>query len=206
MPIAISKGRFEAFSDGVFAIAITLLVLEFHPPELRGATNAAMAHALLLLWPQYFVYTASFLTIGIMWFNHYALFHYAQEISYAALVANLTLLLFVAFLPFPTLLLGRYALLPAAVIYYGLTLIAIALCYGVLWYVATLPHDQRGSIAGYLRTRTVWNTLGVAVYSAGTLLALVSPIGSIILFAAMALYYMHPSSVRLALESTAAAR
>src|SRR5579864_7478544 len=90
--VSISKSRFEAFSDGVFAIAITLLVLEFHAPDLQSPSDAGLTAALLAIWPQYAVYAASFATIGIMWFNHYALFHNARSVSYGALIANLALL------------------------------------------------------------------------------------------------------------------
>jgi uncharacterized membrane protein len=201
----ISKGRFEAFSDGVFAIAITLLVLGFAPPKLAVVSEPAMFAALRALWPQYLVYFASFATIGIMWFNHYALFHHATRVSYAALIANLGLLLFVCFLPFPTALLGQYALVPAAVFFYGATLFGIALCFNVLGYVATLRQDQRGSVLGLLRTRNFWNTGGLVVYAFGSALAFYSPVASIALFGAIAVYYMSPSTVRSTLILTAAA-
>ena len=204
-PVRISKGRFEAFSDGVFAIAITLLVLEFRPPELANPSNATMAHALLALWPIYLVYAASFIAIGIMWFNHYALFHQMRHVSYSALVANLALLMSVAFIPYPTLLLGRYGLMPTAVAYYGLTFFVNALCWNVLWYVATLRHEQRGNIVDFFKTRRAWNTIGPVFYAIGSALAFVSPLGAIVLFALMALYYVLPGTMRFVLSSTAAA-
>jgi len=203
--ISIAKGRFEAFSDGVFAIAITLLVLEFRAPELARVNDAAMTAALLALSHQYLVYFASFATIGIMWFNHYALFHNVPHVSYGGLIANLALLMFVAFLPFPTLLIGRYGPLTSSVVYFGLTLLAISICFNILWYVATLGHGQRGSITGFLRSRTAWNTVGFVVYALGTLVAFLSPTSAIGLFACVALYYMLPSSVRSTLEATASA-
>lgn len=203
----ISKGRFEAFSDGVFAIAITLLVLEFRVPDLPARTDAMLGSALLAMWPQYLVYVASFATIGIMWFNHYALFHGVRTISYSALIANLVLLLLVCFLPFPTAVLGRYGLMPTGVAYYGLTLLGLSICFNVLYYSVTLRPGQRGSIVGFCRTRTAWNTVGIAVYALGTALAWLNPLACILLFAAMAAYYMLPGSVRGALaasgESTA---
>jgi uncharacterized membrane protein len=201
--IRIAKGRFEAFSDGVFAIAITLLVLELPIPKLAVVNETTMIHALLSLWPQLLVYCASFATIGIMWFNHYALFHYARHISYSALVANLLLLLLVAFLPYPTWLLGQYALVPAAVAFYGVTLLAIAIMFGILGYVATVPEGARATVLGYLRSRNSWNTLGPVVDVAGTALAFVSPIGAIALFAAIAVFYLLPGTVRGQLAASA---
>lgn len=198
----ISKGRFEAFSDGVFAIAITLLVLEFRVPDLPARTDAMLGSALLAMWPQYLVYVASFATIGIMWFNHYALFHGVRSISYSALIANLVLLLLVCFLPFPTAVLGRYGLMPTGVAYYGLTLVGLSVCFNVLYYSVTLRPGQRGSIVGFCRTRTAWNTVGIAVYALGTALAWLNPLACILLFAAMAVYYMLPGSVRGALAAS----
>lgn len=203
--IQISKGRFEAFSDGVFAIAITLLVLELPIPKLAVVNEATMSQALLALWPEFLVYVASFATIGIMWFNHYALFHYAKNISYASLIANLGLLLLIALLPYPTWLLGRYALVPAAVSFYGTMLFAISVFYGILAYVTNLPLGARASVAGYVRTRTAWNTIGLIAYAVGTAFAFVSPIASIGLFVAIAVFYLMPGTVRSVLAASAAA-
>jgi len=203
--ISISKGRFEAFSDGIFAIAITLLVLEFRPPDLSAATDAALAAALVAMWPQYLVYVASFGTIGIMWFNHYALFHNVRTVSYGALIANLALLLLVCFLPFSTNILGRYGLMPTAVVYYGLTLTGLSVCFSVLYYSATLKTGERGSIWGYLRTRNVWNTIGFVVYASGTVVGYFEPVVAIVLFALIAVYYMLPWSVSTALAAAESA-
>ena len=199
--IQISKGRLEAFSDGVFAIAATLVVLGFAPPKLTVASDATMAHALVALWPQYLVYAVSFITIGIMWFNHYALFHHAQHVSYAALVANLGLLLFVAFLPFPTALLGQFGLLPTLVIFYSLLMLLISGCYNVLYYVVKLKPDEPASASGFVRTRNAWNTLGPAAYVTAMVFALWSPLMGVLLVAAMAVFYLLPVSVGAALAA-----
>ncbi len=201
--IRISKNRFEAFSDGVFAIAITLLVLGFQPPKLAVVTAATMSRALVALWPQYLVYGATFLTIGIMWFNHYALFHHVRHITYGALVGNLCLLLFIAFLPFPTMLLGLYGLLSTLVFLYGLMMLLISACYGALYYVVRLRPGERGSIMGFVRTRSAWNTLGPIVYFAAMVLAFISPLTAILLVVAIAVFYMLPTTVRSALAAGA---
>jgi uncharacterized membrane protein len=202
--IRISKGRFEAFIDGVFAIAITLLVLGFQAPKVTVVNEATMTAALLAFWPQYLVYVASFVTVGIMWFNHYALFHHARYVSYGALIANLALLLFVAFLPFPTLLLGQDGLLTPLVFFYSLIMFMISLCFGVLWYVAKVRPDERGSFIGFLRSRSAWNTLGPAVYAVAMILAFASPLASLILIAAIAVFYVMPWTVSSALAAGAA--
>lgn len=199
--INISKGRFEAFSDGVFAIAITLLVLSFQAPKGNEASAATMGSWLLRLWPQYLVYSATFITIGIMWFNHYALFHNARHISYGALVTNLLLLMLIAFLPYPTVLLGQFGLVPTLLSFYSLLAVLISLCYGVLYYVVMLKPHERGSIGGFVRSRSLWNTLGPAVYAAAMALSFVSPLGALLLILAMAVFYMLPMSVAAALSA-----
>jgi uncharacterized membrane protein len=202
MDVRISKGRFEAFSDGVFAIAITLLVLELHPPDLREPSSGALAAALLAQWPDYVVYAASFTTIGIMWFNHYALFHNAAAISYRALLGNLALLLLVCFLPFPTLLIGRFGLVAPAVELYSLTFVGLAVCFNILWYAVRPKAFGIGGVRGFIRTRTVWNTIGAAAYVVAAAAAFWLPVLSIVLIAAVAVYYMLPMSVRGALAAS----
>jgi uncharacterized membrane protein len=201
--IRISKGRFEAFSDGVFAIAITLLVLSFQPPKLASVSDATMTSALLALWPQYLVYAVTFATVGIMWFNHYALFHGARYVSYGALIANLALLMLIAFLPFPTMLLGEYGLLSSLVFLYSLIMVLISLCYGILYFVAKLHPDEPATLMGFIRSRTAWNTVGPAAYTAASILAFVSPLTSVILIALLAIFYMLPSTVSSALAASA---
>ena len=98
--------RLEAFSDGVIAIAITLLVLEIRVPEAHGA--AELWRALRELWPAYLGYLISFLIIGIMWANHHTIFRYINRTDHYLVVINLLLLLCIAFIPFPTALLAEY--------------------------------------------------------------------------------------------------
>ncbi|HET9342953.1 MAG TPA: TMEM175 family protein [Candidatus Eremiobacteraceae bacterium] len=203
--VVISKGRFEAFSDGVFAIAITLLVLELHPPDLANPSNGSLVRALLAMWPEFLVYWASFATIGIVWFNHYALFHNTRDVTYTALIANLALLSFVCFVPFTTLLIAREGMIPIATALYGIVLLLLSACYNVLLYVVMLPPGERGTFMGFLRQRNAWNTLGPVVYAGGTLLAFVSPLASILLFSAIAVFYLLPGTVRSTLESTGGA-
>ena len=200
--VVISKGRFEAFSDGVFAIAITLLVLELRPPDLLNPNDANLVPALLAMWPEFLVYWASFATIGIVWFNHYALFHNARDVTYTALIANLALLSFVCFVPFTTLLIAREGMIPVATALYGIVLFLLSVCYNVLLYVVMLPPGERGSFVAFLRNRNAWNTLGPAVYAGGSLLAFASPLASILLFAAIAVFYLLPGTVRSTLDST----
>src|SRR5919201_293746 len=129
-------GRLEAFSDGVFAIAITLLILTVDVGHVRGALGAAV----LRIWPSYLAYAASFLTIGIMWVNHHTIFRHIERADRTFLFLNLGLLMCIAFVPFPTRLVAEFIRSgherQTAALAYGITLtitaiffIALALFY-----------------------------------------------------------------------------
>ena len=134
-----STGRIEAFSDGVFAIAITLLVLEIGVPESElDDLWAGIADQ----WPSYFAYVTSFLTIGAIWLGHHAIFRRLQSADAPVMRANLLLLMLVSFLPFPTKLLAQTIDAPsqetAAVVLYGVVLLAISATASLLWrHIAT---------------------------------------------------------------------
>jgi uncharacterized membrane protein len=156
-------GRLEAFSDGVFAIAITLLVLELHVPETEGS----LWHALLHEWPQFAAYLTSFLVIGIMWVNHHSMFREIVRADRGLLFLNLLLLLWTAVLPFPTELIARYlrssgsdAHVAAAVYSLNLTLAAIA--FSLVWLRAV----RRGLVQHEMTEREQWAS--IARFSAGT--------------------------------------
>jgi uncharacterized membrane protein len=128
--------RIEAFSDGVFAIAITLLILEIRvPPQ---TPDGALREALRDLWPSYTAFLASFMTIGVMWLNHHRLFSLINKKDDGMIVFNLLLLLGITWLPFPTALLAEHLLGPrvdqqaAALIYAG-SFFAIAIVFNVMW-------------------------------------------------------------------------
>jgi uncharacterized membrane protein len=111
-----NKARVESFSDGVFAFAITLLVLGIPVPDIRSGDDALLTSALLHSIPMLVPYVTSFATIGIIWLNHHAMFHEVEEVSHTTLTLNLLLLLVVAFIPYPTGVIGRYGALRSAVV------------------------------------------------------------------------------------------
>ena len=187
----LGKGRFEAFSDGVFAIAITLLILEIHLPSsaFGGSGDRAQVHALLSIWPQYLVYVASFATIGIMWLNHHALFHNAIRITHGTMVANLLLLLLVSFLPFPTAVLGQAGITRVAVVYYGLTLTLISIAYTLVYNEVLRAHGASR------RAFTAWNVVGLTVYPVATVIGALLPIAGLIAYIALAGFYLMPRNV-----------
>src|SRR5579864_4228111 len=121
-----NKARFEAFSDGVFAFAITLLVLGFVLPEMANPSNRELTAALRHLWPNLLAYALSFGVIGIMWQNHHAMFRLVHRIDRRTVFLNLLLLAGTAFIPFATSVLGSYPTLQASTFLYGLALSATA--------------------------------------------------------------------------------
>ncbi len=188
----LSKGRFESFSDGVFAIAITLLVLEVHlpAPQARPPSDAQQIRDLTDIWPQYLVYFVSFATIGIMWLNHHALFRNVQRITHGIVVANLLLLATISFLPFPTEVLGRFGLTRIAVVYYGLTMVAISIGYNIVYQQVLAAHPSAR------KKLTLWTMVGMTVYPLATLIGYFLPVGGMVLIALLAVFYLLPSNVR----------
>jgi uncharacterized membrane protein len=138
-------GRLEAFSDGVFAVAITLLVFELKVPSipLTGATSAALGKALLQLWPSYFALITSFFTILIMWMHHHAILRNVHRTDSRLQFSNGCLLLLITFVPYPTSVLAAYLQTPAAKMaaaFYAGTFVLVALSFTLFIYGAFRPH------------------------------------------------------------------
>jgi uncharacterized membrane protein len=133
--------RVEAFSDGIFAIAITILVLEIRvpSPDLTGH-GSTLLQALLGLWPSYLGYLISFVTIGVMWVNHHSMFVLIRRTDRYFLLISVFFLMCIAFLPFPTAVLAEYLSEPKgrriAVALYSASFVLIALAYNALWWYA----------------------------------------------------------------------
>ena len=180
-----SKSRIDAFSDGVFAIAITLLVINLLP------IRSDLAHH----WPEYAAFAFSFLSIGVMWVNHHHLMDQLERADRVLLFLNLLLLMGVVVIPFPTILVAQHLTdtgATAAVVAYGLVMIAISLGFAGLWiYVATHatalgavlpPEALRESIPGF--------TGGLFAYVVATLIGLKSALAALIIFGLLAVYYL----------------
>jgi uncharacterized membrane protein len=186
-------GRIEAFSDGVFAIAITLLVLTLQVPEVRRG----LWQALLDEWPQFAGYLISFAVIGIMWVNHHSMFRTIVRADRPLLFLNLLLLLWTAMLPFPTNLIARYlgdggpdAAVAEAVYSANLTLAAIA--FSLIWI-----HAVRGGrlLADPLPRRVERQAIirfsaGTFVYAATIGISFLSPVAALGIQFVVAAYYV----------------
>jgi uncharacterized membrane protein len=147
-------GRLEAFSDGVFAVAITLLVLNIKVPGLDSPYRFLEDQKLWLLlrneWPMLIAYITSFATIGIMWINHHRIFKHIKHTDTGLLLINLLLLLIIVFVPVPTALLAEYLTRldqhAAAIIYSG-TFFLMACCFNLLWRYASYRNRLLGKDA-----------------------------------------------------------
>jgi uncharacterized membrane protein len=186
-----TTARLEAFSDGVFAVAATLLVL-----DLRVSGSGTLAHQLAHEWPRYATYVVSFLTIGIIWMNHHAQFDRIPAADRTLTVLNLVLLMFVTLIPFPTSLLADHLRggsgHVAAAVYAG-TLLAMSIAFFSTYLWAAHRRLFGDWIAqphiGYLVRR---NGAGLAVYLTAVGVAFASPDASLALCGAVAVYYLLP--------------
>lgn len=131
-------GRLEAFSDGVFAVAITLLVLDLQVPKLgEHATGMAVASALAHDWPSYLAFVTSFFTVLILWVSHHSIFRLVQRTNARLLFANGLLLMLTTVVPFSTSLVTEYLRFPAAKLacaVYGGVFVLMSLAFNLLWY------------------------------------------------------------------------
>lgn len=124
-------GRLDAFSDGVFAIVITLLVIELHIPEVEGGPHVSqeLIHGLIKLLPKFISFIVSFAYIAIYWVNHHQLFHMVKKSDRGLFWLNSLFLMFLTFIPFPTALIGSYPHDPVAVGFYGVAMFFTAVSF-----------------------------------------------------------------------------
>ncbi len=192
-----SPARLEAFSDGVFAIAITLLVLDIHVPEARSGVS--LAHQLGAQWPSYAAYLTSFLTIGIIWINHHAMIRRLRAVDHTIMTLNLLLLLTIGMLPFTTALVAAYVKQGhgqhlAAAIYSGsyllMSIVFAATNRHILFakvrlHRVELAERERRSIIAR-------GVAGLAPYLLATGLAAVSAYAALAICGAVAVFYALP--------------
>jgi uncharacterized membrane protein len=188
--------RLEPFADGVFAIAATLLILRVDNRIGGGALGGQLTHA----WPSYVAYAVSFVTIGIMWINHHQVMGQIGRVDRRFILANVGLLLCIAFVPFPTRLVAEHVRDSSArdaALTYGFTMTTTAIFFSVVWFYASLggrllrdDADPR-VVAGISRSYLP----GPLIYLASTLIAFASSTASVILYLAIAAFYVLESSL-----------
>lgn len=176
--MAEGTARVEAFSDGVFAIAVTLLILEIRVPPAAG--EHGLWAGLVALWPSYIAFVLSFFVILVMWVNHHELIRLVRAVGYPFLFANGLLLLTVTFVPFPTAVLAEHlatADAPAAAAFYCGTFIVNALAWGLVFLTIVRGRLYRSDVdaATIERIRRAY-VAGPIVYIVATLVALKRPV------------------------------
>jgi uncharacterized membrane protein len=194
-PGAVETGRIEALSDGVFAIAITLLVIDLKLPD---TTEGGVWHGLVHAWPQFAAYLTSFFIIGIMWANHHSMFRSIVRADRILLFLNLLLLLWTTLLPFPTRLVaeklrdgGSNAAQAAAV--YSATLTLAAISFSLIWTYAVRGGRLIAEPLG--NARDEWRSIGrfsvgTVLYAATIGVSFASPGAALAIQFALAMYYL----------------
>jgi uncharacterized membrane protein len=193
-----NTNRLETFADGVFAIAATLLILNVDAQVSEDIPY--LGRRLLDIWPSYVAYAVTFFTIGIVWVNHHTVMSQIDRTDRMFLFLNIGFLMLVAFAPFPTRLIAEHIRgegARAATLTYGITLVLMAVLFNALWLYASVgaqllraDHDPK-VVRGITRSYA----LGPVTYLAATLISIVKPIVGVILFAAIAGFYILESSV-----------
>jgi len=185
------KGRLEAFSDGVLAIIITIMVLEMKVPhshdEAAGATFADLA----ALLPVFFSYVLSFVYVGIYWNNHHHLFQATTRVGGGVLWANLHLLFWLSLLPFATGWMGENHFAQATVVLYGAVLTFAAVAYYIL-VRALLAHHGPDSALGKAIGADFKGRISLVIYLVGIGLALVQPWLGVATYSVVALIWLVP--------------
>jgi uncharacterized membrane protein len=204
----VDSRRAEAFSDGVFAVAITVLIFNLLPIGEDELSYRVLGSA----WPQYCAYVVSFLTIGIMWMNHHTLFGHVRRIDRPLLVLNLLLLMGIVAIPFPTALVAEHLTGPhrsggsAAAVVYGVVMIAISVFYNLFWEYLVRHAEALGSrstqqglrakipqIGGGVNpiSRIPRWSVGLFGYLAGVLIAVFwSATAALAVYGVLAIYYL----------------
>jgi len=194
----VSPARLETFADGVFAIAATLLILNVDTQVAGDVPD--LGDRLLHIWPSYLAYAVSFVTIGIMWVNHHTVMSQIGRVDRRFMFATIGLLLCIAFVPFPTRLVAehiRAAGAQDAALAFGLTMVATAIMFNITWFYACRggrllrPEAEPAVVSGLNRSYLP----GPWIYLSAALVAFASPTASVVLFMAIALFYVVESSI-----------
>lgn len=192
-----SKARLESFSDGVIAVAITLLVLNIAVP----APNAqhSLAHELGRQWPFYVAYVTSFLTVGIVWINHHAAIGRLEKADHVILLLNLLLLMCICAVPFATALMARYVTAArgyglASGVYAGTFLVLTVVFVVLNWHILFRKNHMLGTELAYDERRKILfrGFTGLVPYAVATGLAPLSQYATLAICAALALFYATP--------------
>jgi uncharacterized membrane protein len=188
-------GRIEAFSDGVFCVAMTLLALEIGVAAKNTASNEALLQSLFRLWPVYLSYFISFINVLLAWMGHHGLFKHLRNTDNTVMITNGFLLMLIALVPFPTKTLGLFlqtGAFKAAVIFYTGYFVLISLAFRLLWWAACSgPHLLvHGISKSEIRKTTRSENLGLICNTFILAISFVSPWTALVLSFVMWVYWI----------------
>lgn len=186
--------RIEALTDGVFAIVMTLMVFDIRLPE---ATGQPLAASLAELWPKFFAYAVSFVQLGIYWAGHRSQFGFITRVDHVLRWINLLFLALVSLIPFSAQLIGAYLREPLALLIYAGNLIAVGLV--LLWHWSYATRGRRlvePDLVDHVVSTGVRRTLTTPLlYLAALILAVASPIATLVVFGLVPLFYIFPTLI-----------
>ena len=199
LPIAFSKPRLEALADGIFAIAMTLLVLEVAVEP--GLDGGDLRHALRELWPSYVSYGLSFLVLAVYWVAHQAQLGWIARVDRAFTWISIVFLGCVAFVPFSASLLGEYRDEPTAVMFYGGNLLLVGVALFALWWYATRIGNLTDGVTPMIDHLVIGRIITAPLlYVAAMALSAVSTNLSVVIFFVVPVLYVTPGAVELIWE------
>ena len=194
-----TKTRIEAFSDGVFAIIVTLLVLEIKIPDLHEYNNRVIIHSILALLPKIIIWMNSFLIVCVIWMNHHRLMDMFDGIDAGIFWLNNLLLMFASLIPFPTAVVGEYPASEAALSFYGICLALPALCF-FIWRSYVLQHldllKKEVEIAVFKKGTRLSLIYGPCLYVAGAALSWVNTWLGFIIYFFIPVYFIFPKATK----------
>ena len=200
MPSGLPPNRIETLVDGIFAVAMTILVLEIHVPDLaREASDAALFEAFTRLAPKILSYACGFVILGTIWIGHHYQFHYIRSTDRVLLWINLIFLLAISFLPFAIAFVGASGARTTPCVIYGANLIVAGTCLLFQWEYAAANAKRRlvrkslaPEVISSVRNRVM---VGMAGYGLGLAAAFVAPKLSLLCYAAVPLIYLVPTRI-----------
>ncbi len=194
MNYSFSKSRVEAFSDGIFAIIITLLVLEIKVPHIHEYNSSQeLLKALLGLLPKFIGWIISFFTIAVIWVNHHKIFSQFKMLDTGIFWWNAFLLLWCTFIPFPTAVLGDYPENQTAVVFYGVVMSMMALCFTLMRFYA-LRHKfvlgEEVNMEQFRKGTKMSLLFGPVMYLLGVAIGFIHPYLAFLVFFAIPVYFI----------------
>ena len=193
----ISKSRIEMLTDGIFAIVMTLLVLEITVPQLAHSEVVAgeLPKRLFELWPVIYSYALSFVILGFFWISHHDQFYYIKRANRIFAWITIFYLMFIAFIPFSTALLGEYTSQQISVVIYGINIAVAGFWARVQWWYAAKDYRliDPDLEPTFIRIMSRRGTIGIVIYLIAATLSFVSIIASLVLFIVIPIYYLVPA-------------